>query len=361
MGVLRLILSLTVVAAHYGRLLGLFSFCGGFTAVQSFFIISGFYMSLIINEKYIGKNKSYKLFLTNRLLRIFPIYWIVLILSILVFLSISLLTNDFVKFVNYKYTNFCSLTFLIFTNLFIFFQDAVMFLGINKIDGNLFFTKDFTSTKPALYLFLFIPQAWSLGVELLFYVIAPFILNRGFKIVLPLIIVSILLRYILYYGFNLQNDPWLYRFFPTELSFFLLGYISFRLVSRIHLINNKTQITILSLLAFLTIVFPLIPAVKLSFIPFQLKEIFYFSLITISIPILFNKLKKNRIDNKIGELSFPVYISHMLIGAVSNSLPLSYFHNSTLIAFLSILFSLILIQYVSVPLEKYRQSRLILS
>lgn len=361
MGVLRLVLALTVVAAHYGKLIGLFSFVGGSTAVQSFFIISGFYMSLIINKKYIGKNKSYYLFLTNRLLRLFPIYWVVLILSVLVYLLSGFLFHDFKKFEYYKYTNYASLIFLVFTNLFIFFQDAVMFLGINTADGSLFFTKNFLDSKPLLLLLLFVPQAWSLGLELLFYFIAPFILNKGFKVILPLIVLTIMLRYLLYYSFGLQNDPWTYRFFPTELLFFLLGYVSFRLLSKIHLLSNKNQLIILALLVTLTIVFPFISSFKLFFIPIEVKEIFYFALITISIPILFKKFKKNKTDTKIGELSYPVYISHMLIGSISNSLPIKYFHSSSFVAIIAIVFSLILIKYISNPIENFRQSRILSS
>src|SRR5450759_4624800 len=78
MGIIRVLLALSVVAAHFGGIWNL-RFVGGQVAVQSFYIISGFYMSLILNEKYVGKNKSYKLFITNRFLRLYPIYWLSLI------------------------------------------------------------------------------------------------------------------------------------------------------------------------------------------------------------------------------------------------------------------------------------------
>ena len=45
----------------------------GYVSVQVFYIISGFYMALILNTKYVGPG-SYRVFIANRLLRIFPAY-----------------------------------------------------------------------------------------------------------------------------------------------------------------------------------------------------------------------------------------------------------------------------------------------
>jgi len=61
MGLLRLILAISVVLAHTSYIFG-FGLVGGQAAVQAFYIISGFYMALVLNEKYIGENRSYYLF-----------------------------------------------------------------------------------------------------------------------------------------------------------------------------------------------------------------------------------------------------------------------------------------------------------
>jgi peptidoglycan/LPS O-acetylase OafA/YrhL len=49
MGTLRLFLALSVAFGHFGMPLGLLT---SDIAVQSFFVISGFYMALVLNEKY---------------------------------------------------------------------------------------------------------------------------------------------------------------------------------------------------------------------------------------------------------------------------------------------------------------------
>jgi len=77
MGTLRLLLALSVA---YGHLAVPLRFPTSDIAVQSFFVISGFYMALVLNEKY-GPG-SYWLFISNRLLRLWPAYFVVLVLSL---------------------------------------------------------------------------------------------------------------------------------------------------------------------------------------------------------------------------------------------------------------------------------------
>ena len=79
MGTLRFLLALTVAYGHLATPMG---FPGSDTAVQCFFVISGFYMSLVLNGKY-GPG-TYWLFVSNRILRLWPSYLIVLLLSLIV-------------------------------------------------------------------------------------------------------------------------------------------------------------------------------------------------------------------------------------------------------------------------------------
>lgn len=74
-------MALSVVAAH-GISVFKINLVGGPLAVQAFFIISGFYITLILNEKYVDVNNIYSLFISNRFLRLYPIYWSVLFLII---------------------------------------------------------------------------------------------------------------------------------------------------------------------------------------------------------------------------------------------------------------------------------------
>src|SRR5260370_42618312 len=78
MGFVRILLGISIVFSHAGKPFG-YDMIPTKTAIQAFFIISGFYMALILNEKYASQKNSYKLFITNRFLRIFPLYWFMLL------------------------------------------------------------------------------------------------------------------------------------------------------------------------------------------------------------------------------------------------------------------------------------------
>ena len=83
MGVLRFYLAYVVLLSHCPQ--GLLSnvFHPGL-AVQCFFIISGFYMQLLVSKKYTDQNplSFCKNFYLSRVFRIFPIYLIILLITI---------------------------------------------------------------------------------------------------------------------------------------------------------------------------------------------------------------------------------------------------------------------------------------
>jgi peptidoglycan/LPS O-acetylase OafA/YrhL len=356
MGIIRLILALAVVVEHSTSLFGIHS-VGGQIAVQTFYIISGFYMSLILNEKYIKKNNSYKLFISNRFMRLFPIYWVVLLLTIFLSLIIYALSGgkdagQFALYITYaKNMDITSLIFLIFTNIFLFFQDIVMFLGLNTSTGHLFFTPNFRNTSPQLWNFLFIHQAWTIGVELTFYLFAPFIVRRRPKFIMILIVLSAFLRFILYKS-GMHNDPWTYRFFPTELVFFLFGNISYRIYVKIR--EMKIKNLHLDVLLGITFIFTLI----YDWIPVPHKAYLYFLFMFLAIPFIFLRTKGWKKDTFIGELSYPVYISHLFILSLITifNIPLIGGQGFTL-SILSIVFSILLNLVIAKKVEAYRQKR----
>jgi len=81
------------MAVALGHLDFFFMGIDGTMAVQAFYMISGFYMALVLNEKYIGKAASYRLFISNRFIRLYPNYLIILVLNIFVALFIFLWTD----------------------------------------------------------------------------------------------------------------------------------------------------------------------------------------------------------------------------------------------------------------------------
>ncbi len=362
MGIVRLFLALSVVAAHSGGILGI-TLVGGQIAVQSFYIISGFYMSLILNEKYIGKFNSYKLFITNRFLRIFPVFWVVLILVMLfaifqLAISHGQTAGGLQLFIDYiskgGHMNIFSWFVLVGTNLLLFGQDLIMFLGINTTTGHLFFTQNFQLTNPRVLQFLLVPQAWTIGMELLFYLVAPFLVRRKIWVVGSIILISLSFR-AYFYSHGLNHDPWTYRFFPFELALFLLGNIAYRIYQKIKLKNINPKLLLGLFVIFVGSLF------AYQWINFQGKQIVYLALFCLVIPPIFIFSKKYKIDAKIAELSYPIYISHLFVLSVILFFPwyqVSKTYLGLILAIGSILFAILLNKYVAVPIEKIRQRRL---
>src|SRR5262249_39483950 len=83
MGILRLFLALSVVISHVGGTVLGVAFLPPQLAVVLFFIVSGFYMSLILNEKYCKLPNATRRFYLNRFLLIYPIYFVVCVLVVL--------------------------------------------------------------------------------------------------------------------------------------------------------------------------------------------------------------------------------------------------------------------------------------
>jgi len=76
MGILRFLLAISVAVDHFGGAFGL-HFGPGSVEVEAFFIISGFYMYLVLHTKYYRAGLS--IFYSARYLRLLPSYLVVLL------------------------------------------------------------------------------------------------------------------------------------------------------------------------------------------------------------------------------------------------------------------------------------------
>lgn len=305
MGFIRFILACIVVLCHTSPLFNYLPIPSDL-AVQIFYVISGFYMTLILNEKYL-KGDNLK-FYRNRALKIYPIYWIILVgLVVWGILVFALGYRGTLWF--YDYAAPLSLgtwIYLIVANIFIIGLDLTFLLGIEK--GQLYFTSDFGRSDPNVYNFGFNSIAWTIGVELTFYIMAPFILRRSITIPLLIFFGSILLRFFLS-NIGYSSHPWDYMFFPTQLMYFMGGCLSYHLYKYFQkkkLNYYLKQINFVLLIALVLLYSYILPN-DLN------KQIIVFILIVLLIPISFIYTKDNKIDRYLGNLSYPIYVSQMLI------------------------------------------------
>ena len=250
-----------------------------------------------------------------------------------------------------KRLNFTSCSFLAFTNVFIFLQDFVYFLGLNLKSGRFFFTSNFLATKaPQVYTFILIPQSWSISLELLFYLIAPLIVRKKVLFIVILLIASLAMKSF-YITHGLNSDAWNGRFFPFELMFFLLGTLSYFIYKKIPFVKIPKYAfpVLLILVAIFTIFFSFI---SVTFYSYRI----YIGTIFVSIPFLFHYTKNFKFDRFAGELSYPIYITHMLIFNIAKSLGIT--NNLPIITIIgSVVFSIILVKLISNPMERLRQGR----
>jgi peptidoglycan/LPS O-acetylase OafA/YrhL len=323
---------------------------GGVIAVELFFIISGFYMALILNEKYNTPSTTI-IFYKNRFLKLFPIYWTILILTITVSIASFFIFGKggvIENIYNNSHTLGLFNIYIFLSNIFLLGEDLLMFLGISN--DTIIFTKSFSDTNLPMHKFIIIPQSWTLSLEIMFYIIAPFIARKKLSFIISLFILSFLLKIFLYQqGF--QDDPWRYRFILSEFQFFFIGMIIYRVYKnkqeeKLHqLLNNRLALV---LLVFIFLILGIIYT-KIGIILYPLIILNFI----VMLPLLFEQTKNNKIDRFIGELSYPVYIVHifviMFISKVAND------SNLTLLTIMgSILFSIILNKYIQKRVEKVR-------
>jgi peptidoglycan/LPS O-acetylase OafA/YrhL len=305
MGTLRTLLAIAVVFAHTPLV---YAFVGGRLAVQVFYCISGFLIAYILNN--VTAYRSKKRFYENRALRLYPVYWAVCILTLCSLCLASGLGYSLGNWHRFAELPAAARSVLIAANFLLIGQDWVMFMGITN--HHLTLVGNFMKSDPQLRTFLLAPQAWTLGVELSFYALAPFIVRRV-RIVVVLFALSWLAR-----GTGMINglsaDPWTYRFFPFELGLFLLGVLSYHAYSHFSLLkivcskkNAQTAFYFVTILG--TVTFAWIPVSGLSRV--LLSGAFLLWMFA-AMPFLFHFQQTHRFDSWVGDLSFPIYIGHYL-------------------------------------------------
>jgi len=83
-GTVRFVLALLVVATHVGVWIW-----PGMYAVFGFYVISGYLMCLVLNRRYGFSVAGFRAYCANRILRIYPPYWVALLLSFVVLAAIG--------------------------------------------------------------------------------------------------------------------------------------------------------------------------------------------------------------------------------------------------------------------------------
>ena len=342
----RVALAISVVLSHIIKTKpSFYQGFGGTNSVEIFFLVSGFYIALILDKTY----KSKRIFYLNRILRLYPIYLIVCLLV--------LLTSIFRRGVAENLFDYSPFVLLIstFSNLTLIGTDWLMFFDTSN--GGIQFTSS-VITGDRMRDLLWIAPAWSLGIEITFYAMAPILCKWRSRFLLATIIGLCTIRIVFNQSdFNFVESPFDARFFPFELPYFLVGILLYR-----YRRDTKLETTIP-----LKYLYPALALFFLIFEPLRsgldLSRTASMAVLVIvaTVVVLFGQ--SSEFDRKFGELSYPIYISHVFVaqlydfsstGIVKKFSLLDNSHVSMSVQVLLMVLTSYFLLQITKPIEKIR-------
>ena len=283
MGYYRFILAINVVLFHLLSVRGI-----GPAAVISFFVLSGFLMTLIMQSSYGYSITGFIKYAQNRFLRLFPIYWVLGAISLL---TIALVGDVSSRNFHYAMTIPSSIGEWL-SNV------TLVFWSLQPID-----------VTPRLA-----PATWALTIELFFYLLIGLGLSRTKLITTIWLLTSIV--YMIYYNLNHQLGLAYGSIFSASLPF-SIGAFCYHYRFAIFALLDKTQVR--KLLVFSFIVNLGLLATAPLYLPnsviWKVTLLCNFLNIVMSalMAVLLFKIDKS-IDSKwnkiLGDMSYPVYVFH---------------------------------------------------
>jgi peptidoglycan/LPS O-acetylase OafA/YrhL len=353
-GTFRFLLAISVVVGHFGGLWG-HDFFNGRMAVQCFYMVSGFLISLILSGKYDATTTAgLRLFYTNRALRIFVPYWTFLLLILLG--HTIMLGGPQPQFtLHWAEMSFLTRVYLLFVNIFVVGQEWVMWLSYDH--GSLTPVWSSDELPQHLSMFLVIPQAWSMSLELMFYALAPFLVRRHWLILLTYILATYAARTLLM-NYGLTGSGFVYRFFPVELGLFLAGVLAHRAFAfvdarvRVNLAISGATTATLFFMMFLMRYWDFWDSHR------------FFALVVIALPSMFSVSNHFAFDRWLGELSYPIYLCHLAVASIGGVIadrlvgPVQSGELLSLVFMVAtIAISIAYVRWVDAPFERWRQAR----
>ena len=319
MGILRLLLALAVLSSHLGHGRGIcgFSLLEGKYAVECFFIISGFYMALVLNEKYNFKG-SYWIFMLQRFLRLYPLYLAVGLLILAVEGIITYTTSRpcgvFHAWSQAQHIPFLAACYYCLVNVTILAQDSLWFVSQDHLTGQFFLTPYPRAYQDYCFFYLVNVPTWTLAVEMSFYLVAPFLVRKSVKIQAAFLLVSFALRWAFYLALGAKSSPWIFYFSPSCLFFFMAGSLGYHFYQKRREEFEtfaRSHIWIFWIFCAFIVVEGRLP--YRDYFPY-----FFIPTAIFVVPLLFALTSRNKRDRFIGELSYPYYLIHYNVIAVTD-------------------------------------------
>ena len=338
-GIYRTLLSFAVVASHLATI----PYLGQF-AVHGFFVLSGFLMTHVMHRTY-GYTVSGRLtFAASRALRLYPMYFVVLALTVL---TILVLGAD--RVAAFKET---------------------MRLPQDLVDGLQNLTMIYARWMPMTEPVRLVPPTWALTIEILFYALICAGLSRT-RVLTTLWLGGSIAAVLLTLAY--KGDD-----FASRYSTLLSGSLPFAVGASVYHWRGQLlgHLAVPPKLRFAAIAFCAFPLLAIGSWMLRKAELeplsiaFFYLNIPLHGLIVFVLLNAaadpgwKSVDKSIGEYSYPVYLTHYLAGLwvateVVEPLALGRYAGP-LLTFglalpLSLAVSFMLIRWVDAPVERWRQ------
>lgn len=375
MGFLRLFLALVVVAGHTMPTRKLPSI-GGELAVRLFFIVSGFYMTLILAEKYNSLGRGgLQLFYSNRALRIFPLLWFVLGVELLMAVAVPWYTGT-------PWASWPGYLERLWLNSRL---GSIGLIALSQISGfgvDLFHLVSFDpSGLPHSYQGTPGPEgfrgwhpfpmshAWSISCELVFYLLAPWLVRctTGFLIGLASASALLVPIWVRITGPSAFGHICSSFAAPCQIGYFVLGVLAYRVYRHPSwsptLLSTPLQVVVAAIFFICCIFYS-----KMRLINYTGTLSLLYGSAAITIPILFSWSQHLSWDRRLGDLSYPCYLLHVSVIRVFDLPALTAgtgkdFHETWIyfitVAVITILLSFVVARTIDFRLDSYRQARLL--
>lgn len=344
MGLVRLLLALAVLLSHLPT--ATVTFIGGGLAVQAFFIVSGFYMALVLSGKY----ATARTFWSNRLLRLAPAYAVMMVVATAGLAGWGLTVTASPDIFASAFAHPLSAPIMAFENIAVIGQHWLYWFKLAP-DGGLYFDPSGgvpTATANVGWQALVLPQSWSLSMELMFYALVPWLVRLRSRTLIALAAGSIALR-LSGYALPVDFGIWQGRLFSTGLFLFLAGMLGYRLLPRADRVPRALRAALTALLILVILFLPR------TGLPAEAQRWAVYAAMALGTPIAFSLTRDSRLDRWIGELSYPVYLSHLFFVAITLTYALPW--PSWSVIGMTLIFSAIVTTAIERPVDRWRQMR----
>lgn len=219
-------------------------------------------------------------------------------------------------------------------------------------DGSHFYyTMDYTASPYPVWRTMTLSPAWTLELELTFYLLAPFLVNRRLRTIFAIIALSFVARFS-WYAMGHDVDPWNYRFFPFEIGLFVLGIAAYRVSKMLAWRPSPPLLYLIFALAVGSILgYDLLGLSHSSFV--------YLFIFAAFIPYVFALTRSWKVDRFLADMSFPLYLAHWpVMFFILDYLPMPWPEFPGIVpAIASVAAAVALVIFVERPIERWRQAR----